>query len=326
MAPEQAAGRLDELDHRTDIYGLGAILFAIISGYAPHEKTQKESVDSGIGTRGMISAIASGNTPFAREVNSRCRSRLEAICCKAMARRRYGRYQSATDLAEDVQRWMAGEPVTAYHESTWQRAGRWVSQHQRLSQSLAGDSDGCLGRTHDARHVGSTQSLGRVERPIRRDGERCARGGASIAQRCFRAGERRPFPCLVTADPGHHRRAAAMWKERDEEVWRGRLETIFTGMLRSNPDYLALSFESTSGSDASDIVRVERNPADPSLIRVLPKGRLQVVESDALMAAVAALEPGDVRLSLETRARHATASSDSDRLSVATPVYGDTLR
>ena len=49
MAPEQAAGRLDELDYRTDIYGLGAILFAIVTGYAPHEKTQKASIESGVG-------------------------------------------------------------------------------------------------------------------------------------------------------------------------------------------------------------------------------------------------------------------------------------
>ena len=75
MAPEQAAGRLDELDHRTDIYGLGSILFAIVTGYAPHEKTQKASIDSGVGARGMISVIASGVTPSARRGRSPGRSR-----------------------------------------------------------------------------------------------------------------------------------------------------------------------------------------------------------------------------------------------------------
>ena len=136
MAPEQAAGRLDELDHRTDIYGLGTILFAIITGFAPHEKTQKASVDSGGGARGMISVIAGGVTPEARDANPTADPVLEAICAKAMARRRYARYQAATQLAEDVQRWMAGEPVTAYAETRRQRVNRWISQHQRLSQSL----------------------------------------------------------------------------------------------------------------------------------------------------------------------------------------------
>ena len=138
MAPEQAAGRLDELDPRTDIYGLGAILFAIVTGAAPHEKTQKASVDSGVGARGMISVIASGEVPAARDANPNVDPALEAICRKAMARRRYARYQRATDLAEDVQRWMAGEPVTAYAENAWQRANRWIGQHPRIWQAILG--------------------------------------------------------------------------------------------------------------------------------------------------------------------------------------------
>jgi len=70
-------------------------------------------------------------------------------------------------------------------------------------------------------------------------------------------------------------------------------------------------------------VRVERNTADPSLVRVLPTSRLQEVETDALMRAIETLELGDVRLSLESRTRHSKVSSSLDRLSVATPVYSD---
>src|SRR5690606_19123523 len=88
MAPEQAAGRLDELDSRTDIYGLGSILFAIVTGYAPHEKTQKASIDSGLGARGMIGIIANGVTPSAIDANPDVDPALDAICRKAMARRR----------------------------------------------------------------------------------------------------------------------------------------------------------------------------------------------------------------------------------------------
>jgi len=91
MAPEQAAGRVDDLDERTDIYGLGAILFAILTGSAPHEKSREQA--SGI--RDMLSAIASRPTPNAQEIDSSVDSALAAICSKAMARKQYARYQSA---------------------------------------------------------------------------------------------------------------------------------------------------------------------------------------------------------------------------------------
>ena len=65
------------------------------------------------------------------------RPELEAICSRALAMKRYARYESAADLAEDVQRWMAGEPVSAYEEPWSRRAQRWVLTHRRLSQFIA---------------------------------------------------------------------------------------------------------------------------------------------------------------------------------------------
>ena len=322
MAPEQAAGRLDEQDHRTDIYGLGAILFAIVTGYAPHEKTQKESVDSGVGARGMISVIASGDTPSAREANSDADPALDAICRKAMARRRYARYQEATDLAEDVQRWMAGEPVTAYHESSWQRVNRWVSQHQRLSQSLVAAAMialvalTTLGMSARQNHLAAMHArFAQMEGDVREVELQLRDVAFELAKDVRFLASLPPIQGIINA--------RGSVEGESEDVWRGRLETIFTGILRSNPNYLALSYELKKSEGAEDIVRAERNAADPSLVRVLPTSRLQKVETDALMAAIGALEPGDVRLSLESRTRHAKESSSLDRLSVATPVYSD---
>src|SRR5262245_18983363 len=75
MAPEQAEGRLDLIDRRTDIYGLGAILFEVLTGQAPHR---------GPGTAELLRRIAQGPTPLARSVEPSAPPALEAVCGRAM--------------------------------------------------------------------------------------------------------------------------------------------------------------------------------------------------------------------------------------------------
>lgn len=322
MAPEQAAGRLDELDFRTDIYGLGAILFAIITGKAPHEKTQKESVDSGLGARGMISIIASGVASSARDFNSAVDPALEAICGKAMARRRYARYQHATDLAEDVQRWMASEPVTAYREKLWQRVSRWVSQHPRLSQSLAAAATVMLVAlttlaiaarqnrliAQQGRFAQMASDVREVELQMRGMWTELATDAPFLASLP-------PIQGIINARGGV--------EGNHEDDWREQLQSVFSEMLRSRPFYLALSFEALKGDSAQDIVRAERSTADPTLVRVLPTSRLQSIEADQLMSVVATQEPGNLNFSLEPRTRYGDDPSRVGRLSVATPVLSD---
>ena len=67
----------------------------------------------------------------------RCRAALEAVCLKAMALRPADRYASALDLAEDVERWLADEPVTAWREPAGVRLRRWVRKHARLVTGVA---------------------------------------------------------------------------------------------------------------------------------------------------------------------------------------------
>ncbi len=322
MSPEQAAGRLDEVDSRTDIYGLGSILFAIITGYAPHEQTQKSAVNSGVGARGMISAIAAGKPPSAREVNPAADPALEAICAKAMARRRYARYQESTELAEEVQRWMAGESVTAYQETAFQRARRWISRNQGLSQALVAMIMIVLVAlttlTMSARQnyldIQKSQ-FARMEGDVR-EIEIQLRGLASeLAKDARFMSALPPVQGVIGARAG---------VEGDEEdVWRGRLESIYTGLLRSNADYLAISYVAKNQDGSEEIVRVERNPADPSFVTILPTGRLHTSETDTLMDDVALREPGDVKMTLDPRPRFANSADQVERLAVATPVYSD---
>ena len=75
MAPEQAAGRIDKIDTRTDIYGLGAILFAILTGDHPHRGTS---------TREVRSQILNEPTPRVLAENSKIHPVLDAICALSL--------------------------------------------------------------------------------------------------------------------------------------------------------------------------------------------------------------------------------------------------
>jgi tetratricopeptide (TPR) repeat protein/tRNA A-37 threonylcarbamoyl transferase component Bud32 len=128
MAPEQAEGRIDLIDRRTDVYGLGAILFEILTGKPPH---------TGAGTEELLRHIAQGGTPPARSTGPTVPRALEAVCARAMARSRDARYESAATLAGDVLRWLGDEPVTAYPEPLRVRAWRKLRRYKGLVAAAA---------------------------------------------------------------------------------------------------------------------------------------------------------------------------------------------
>jgi serine/threonine protein kinase len=107
MAPEQADYRLDLVDRRTDVYGLGAVLFEALTGRPPHE---------GIDTDAVCRRIVADETPRARAVEPSVPAALDAICARAMAKDRAGRYAGVSELAEAVRRWLEDEPLAAYRD------------------------------------------------------------------------------------------------------------------------------------------------------------------------------------------------------------------
>ncbi|MDB4614101.1 serine/threonine protein kinase, partial [bacterium] len=123
MSPEQAAGRLDDINERTDVYGLGAILFSILTGSAPHERTARNS-DSSARIRNVLDAIATGQTPNPRELCAGIPKALERICTKAMANRPYTRFESAAELATEVENWRAGQANRSSQYETLRMEGR----------------------------------------------------------------------------------------------------------------------------------------------------------------------------------------------------------
>ena len=167
MAPEQASGATSAVEPRTDIYALGAILFEILTGEAPHAllhsygpnqlqrwsrresylgtSTDQESVSllaslhspgQQESTMKLLSRVVSGTVPAPSDLEPTVPRALEAICQHAMRLKIEDRYTTASDLAADVERWLADEPVSVYAGSWNERLGRWMRKHRTKVQAI----------------------------------------------------------------------------------------------------------------------------------------------------------------------------------------------
>jgi len=135
MAPEQASGRLEEVDELTDVYGLGGILYAILTGSGPHQATV-DSMETRISAADVLARIVADSITPPTKLTSNVPPELNAICLKALSAKPYLRYGSAAELAEDVQRYIAGTPVMAYEAPVKRRLSRWMSKHPTLTQTI----------------------------------------------------------------------------------------------------------------------------------------------------------------------------------------------
>ncbi|PTL75542.1 serine/threonine-protein kinase [Vitiosangium sp. GDMCC 1.1324] len=121
MAPEQARGEVSRLDRRADVYSLGATLYTLLTGQPP--------IPGGNGLE-VLSNIATLEPRPPRALNPDLPVDLEAIVLKCLEKERSARYDSARALAEDLDRFLGGEPVRARPTGLGYRLRKWLRKHR----------------------------------------------------------------------------------------------------------------------------------------------------------------------------------------------------
>ncbi|MBL8859241.1 MAG: protein kinase [Planctomycetes bacterium] len=126
MSPEQMTGRYRS-DRRTDVWSLGIALYEAVTLAHPFSSVTRE---------GLFQAILSQDAPDPRRVNRAVDRDLATILATATAKERDRRYQTALDMAEDLRRWNANEPIRARPVGRIERAGLWIRRKPALAASL----------------------------------------------------------------------------------------------------------------------------------------------------------------------------------------------
>ena len=128
MAPEQAAGRAKEVTTATDVYGLGSILYALLTGRPPFRG------DSVLET---LEQVRSSDPESPRRLNLRVDRDLETVVLKAMAKVPAARYATALEVAKDLERWLSGKPIEAQPVGPVVKTWRWAKRNRGVASLLA---------------------------------------------------------------------------------------------------------------------------------------------------------------------------------------------
>jgi serine/threonine protein kinase/tetratricopeptide (TPR) repeat protein len=128
MAPEQAEGRTDDVGPAVDLYALGVILYQLLTGRPPFQAASVQET---------LELVRTAEPPPPRHLQPNLPRDLQTICLKCLAKEPGSRYASALDLAKDLRRFLAGEPVRARPATVTDRVNKWVKRRPVVAGLLA---------------------------------------------------------------------------------------------------------------------------------------------------------------------------------------------
>src|SRR5213595_2654896 len=128
MAPEQAVGNNARVTSATDVYGLGAVLYQLLTGHPPF---------AGGTTYETVRLVLDTEPRQPRLLNPKVDRDLATICLKCLEKDQERRYSSALALAEDLERWLKHEPIRARRTGLFTRGRKWVRRNPTTAVLVA---------------------------------------------------------------------------------------------------------------------------------------------------------------------------------------------
>jgi serine/threonine protein kinase len=243
LAPEQAEGKNGDIGPSADIYALGAILYELLTGRPPFV---------GESTLDVLEQVCFQEPVAPSRLRPRMPRDLETICLKCLAKTPGKRYASAADLADDLERFLAGRPIMARPTPPWEKGVKWARRQPALA-ALTGVSVVAIalffaGWTWFTAQLHAEREFARGQERIAKEQERIAKENQQVAEEQSQVADQERMRCQTILDRSleaidHH---AQITVQSKEAAGRSQWEP---GRLLYN---LARAYAATSATYRSD--------------------------------------------------------------------------
>lgn len=299
MSPEQASGQVRWVDRRTDIYALGVVLFRLLTGELPFRGTATSQIQQRL----------TDDAPSPRRLDDSVPLDLATVCLKCLERDPNRRYDHANQVADEMRRYLAGEPVQARPLSIWGRAGRWARRRPATAAAMAlGAVLAVAGPTAAIVISGqNTQLQGKIEENndlIARSGEEIDRLNKRLSQAAGGMTDEGPRAGRV---PEWRRKLIANYLDQHAERFAKQLADDTLPTEERAAGYLAL------GRLARDADRIEQaigylSSAEPLLASLFQRDPSALPPYASCCVMLAELLSGSDKASAKDYAERATAA------------------